>query len=1516
VAGWDSTLIEQIHAQKQREKSEDRDNLLKLVSRSLYGEAIHYALELIQNAEDEGSSVITFLFGANEAVVSNDGRPFDEDDVWGICSVRTGRKRRKIGFFGIGFKAVFNVTGTPQVISGKYNFELHDFIYPKPLSSVPETAGDYYSSEKGAVFVLPYSPQQMSGDTLVESFTSLDENLLLFLDNLRTLNFANRINGAKWSITKNSEDLTGSLPGSLRRNTKSASIILKNSSRESVTAWKVFHRTLSVKDPAMVPEGKKGVEETRITIAFPLNSEIRDKTKKEGVVYCYLPTKKRTDLPFLIQADFLPTVGRENVSEESRWNVWLMEELGRLAAVAIDLIKNDEQLSGFVYDFIPLSDEIHDPLIRHLYNELFDSLKQMEIAWTAKVWVTPEDCAVPNNAALRGILTEPDLSALLGKKVAYIDSSLSAPDGFTRAENVLFELGSKKIEGKEIVSLLEHEPYIRKKSEKWFLDLYDYLSSLFDTSKKVAYADFPWAWDEDVKALFVRLQKAAFVFTNDRQLVPLKADGSDDRLICYPQNIDLLEVHKLFDKGEIIFLNRYFQESGITHRKEEQQEREEKRKRVKDWFDSVGVRKYVKQSHIIRDVILPKFRSGRYKEYDDSKVYGLLNYIRCHWSTVENEIQNKKLSPEILQEVKDSVLVKAYSVSFGKEVIVYKKPGEVYFSRRYGKNQLMEDLFRGIDGIYFLSPYYLKKERKEAKKQKKEKQKAGYSWKKFFDLLGVWGSPRVVKDKVEVSIAGSEQYPWVQREYSARGWHELHGDSRSEDVERLIEFCSKTEDGGDARARMVLLWQSLDSNWKFYKDNGFCRSTYKFFSYGWNNRAYDTSSFLEFVRTAKWVPTLAGDFAKPGQLTVHSQKNVYLLGENIAYLEFPANDGFLEDLKAVSSPSVDQVLKHLKAFRERNAIIGENQVAKMATIYDFLRRELAKPASQTGDKHHTQETRTVFDDSELFYLPREDRSWWKPCDVFWRDFSESFESLRGYVEHHGSSIYDPGLAEFFEDMGVSQKPSLIDCLAVLDDLKNTADEARYRELAPKVYALIDSMVRQGGPPFGGWDKPVFLTESGQFLQPSEVYFSDDDQLSGYFAGKLAFLWLPFHWSNVKNMLSVGGFKQLSRHVSVVKNMDGLDELEGGEVKRLLERLPYLASYFKIKRFEVYLELEKNAVFARMKSLQCFECSGITLDLTVDLCPDDVSVKGVYKDAYFSVDENRLYKRRDVPILSTVVAKEISRCFLLARDEAFLLLDSLFAAMGYDELAKKLKDFGIDEKASAWHTAEKGVKVLPKTEVPPETDKDKVEVQAEEEKKTVKRVEPPSEIGSPASDLIDPNRFVFLDVLEEYVPYSKTDGPGRAPMTTVNLRKGHYEGAERGYTPRLIPHRGDAESIALELCMRFEEEQGRAPDDRHSQQGIGYDIYSSSDEDGERFIEVKHFRGDPGTWELTPHQWKKAEEQGDKYYVYVVSGLKLDHMPMIQVIRNPVKYLTPDPPVQKKFSDWSNAIINVTKCRKV
>jgi len=517
------------------------------------------------------------------------------------------------------------------------------------------------------------------------------------------------------------------------------------------------------------------------------------------------------------------------------------------------------------------------------------------------------------------------------------------------------------------------------------------------------------------------------------------------------------------------------------------------------------------------------------------------------------------------------------------------------------------------------------------------------------------------------------------------------------------------------------------------------------------------------------------------------------------------------------------------------------------------------------------------------------------------------------------SIYNDKLKSFFLSLGVVEKPLLKECFDILEDLKAKGNLDYYKKFAPKIYTYINGVIKQSVEEAIDWDRATFLSEKGQFLRPSELYYSDDNEYKEHFGDKLEILWLPFSWSNVKEFLFAAGFKRLSQNITVIKKFGDLKEIEGDITRQLIQRLVCVGNYLKKKDVELHSRLQKEGVFQRIRELHAFEIPEIVLDYMFKTDnPETIVINDIKKDAYFSVEEKRIYKSSQTNLLSTHVAKELSRLFASGEDDVFPFLDSLFSTNSDEELNEKLRYFGIRIEDASSEESFEAVKIIPITkdaELKPEAEREEKTPEKPIEEIGKKPQLPQPEAEPIRYDLINPDEFVF-DTVEEHTPYMKIEGAPVVPARTVKLREGRSEVIRKEYKPREQVSRRDAEAVALEIAMRFEEIEGREPEDRHKQQAIGYDIYSKTIDEDEWFIEVKHFRGDPGTFELQPHQWKKAEIEKDRYFVYVLSGLMEGSTPRLNIIQNPIKYLTPDPPVQKKFSDWKKGVIKVIKCQKV
>lgn len=112
-----------------------------------------------------------------------------------------------------------------------------------------------------------------------------------------------------------------------------------------------------------------------------------------------------------------------------------------------------------------------------------------------------------------------------------------------------------------------------------------------------------------------------------------------------------------------------------------------------------------------------------------------------------------------------------------------------------------------------------------------------------------------------------------------------------------------------------------------------------------------------------------------------------------------------------------------------------------------------------------------------------------------------------------------------------------------------------------------------------------------------------------------------------------------------------------------------------------------------------------------------------------------------------------------------------------------------------------------------------------------------------------------------------------------------------------------EAIGLQVAMEYERREGRSPTDV-SLQRLGYDIKSRATDGSVRYIEVKT-RAHTGSVALTEHEWLKAKQLGDSYWLYIVENAVTN--PTLWIIQNPAEKLEPKATVvQYIVRDWKNA----------
>ena len=167
------------------------DGIRRLLT-DLYPDNAHFIYELLQNAEDARATEVRFTLRENSVEFEHNGaRLFTLGDVDSITSIGFSEKREdqtSIGKFGVGFKAVFAYTETPEIASGEYHFHIRDLV-------VPDTEGLAFCprGEKQTYFSFPFDndakPPEKARAEIERNLQELDESTLLFLSGIKKIEY-------------------------------------------------------------------------------------------------------------------------------------------------------------------------------------------------------------------------------------------------------------------------------------------------------------------------------------------------------------------------------------------------------------------------------------------------------------------------------------------------------------------------------------------------------------------------------------------------------------------------------------------------------------------------------------------------------------------------------------------------------------------------------------------------------------------------------------------------------------------------------------------------------------------------------------------------------------------------------------------------------------------------------------------------------------------------------------------------------------------------------------------------------------------------------------------------------------------------------------------------------------------------------------------------------------------------------------------------------------------------------
>lgn len=266
--------------------------------------------ELLQNADDSGSTKICVLYIDGTLYVANNGRPFNTSDLISICRSGASKKQRgtTIGYRGVGFKSATSISNNILIRSSNTVFsfskkfcaeKLHLPTESVPTVRIPFLVEDMETDQtdiikwiesKGytTIFVFPAAKI----DSITAELDSLVESYFIFLNHISSCDIHVNNISKHFSVKREKED---------------GYSLVSLKSEKSQSAWQIK-------------------QNNGISIAFKWDgTRIVPCLSEESVYHCFLPTQDKTLFPIRINADFSTDPSRKHLTLDEQSSAMLKE---------------------------------------------------------------------------------------------------------------------------------------------------------------------------------------------------------------------------------------------------------------------------------------------------------------------------------------------------------------------------------------------------------------------------------------------------------------------------------------------------------------------------------------------------------------------------------------------------------------------------------------------------------------------------------------------------------------------------------------------------------------------------------------------------------------------------------------------------------------------------------------------------------------------------------------------------------------------------------------------------------------------------------------------------------------------------------------------------------------------------------------------------------------------------------------------------------------------------------------